>query len=362
MKRTRHILQIAVLCIAMLMLVFDSKAALEGAQEGLALCGKTVIPSLFPFFVVSVLLTDALYSQEISILRPILRLCKMPQGAEGLLIVGLIGGYPVGAKCVYDCWKRGQISKAAAKRCLGFCSNAGPAFIFGMCGTLFSASWTVWALWGIHIVSSMVVGNLLPRYETSRVSPQHSTKITLSDAMRKAIAAMLSVCGWVVLFRVIISFAQRWFLWLMPTNCSVAVEGFLELANGCSSLSSVDSEGIRFVLCSTFLGLGGLCVGLQTISVTGELGTGLYFPGKALQGLISCCLATLIASLQFHLCSPAIPTIGLVVLALFALVKKRVDFHKRLVYNVENDWKGDFLCYSVRKLQNPAAIAPVEQK
>lgn len=362
MKRSKRIAPIILPCVAMLMLILDSKTALQGAKEGLALCAGTVIPSLFPFFVISIFLADALSGYGIPILKPILRFCKMPECSENLLIVGLLGGYPVGAKCVYDSWKRGQITTADAKRCLGFCSNAGPAFIFGMCGMLFSKAWVVWVLWGIHILSALIVGNILPKNESSRMSVTQIQHITLSEAMAKAVTAILSVCGWVVLFRVMIAFGRRWFLWLLPANWRIAFEGVLELANGCSALVAVESEGLRFVLCSAFLGLGGLCVGLQTMSVAGELGTGMYFPGKVLQCVISICLATLFASTQYHLCPPVVPIIITLSLVLLFVLKKTVDFPKRLVYNGEKNWKGDFLCYSERKLQNPAAIAPVEQK
>ncbi len=362
MKRSKGYLAVIFPCIVMLMLILDSKTALQGAQYGLELCARTVIPSLFPFFVISILLTDAISKYPIPALKPILRFCKMPVGSENLLIVGLLGGYPVGAKCVYDCWKRGQISKKDALRCLGFCSNAGPAFIFGMCGILFSKPWVIWVLWGIHILSALLVGNLLPENKESTMAVLQRKSVSISEAMAKAISAMLSVCGWVILFRVMITFCQRWFLWLLPVNWRIALEGIMELANGCSALVAVESEGFRFVLCAVFLGIGGLCVGLQTMSVVGELGTGMYFPGKVLQSLISCCLAALYASLQYNLCSPILPFIVALFLALLAILKKTVDFPNRLVYNVEKNWKGDFLCYSERKLQNPAATAPVEQK
>lgn len=363
MKRTARFLSIAFPCAAMLILILDSKTALLGAQKGLELCLYTVIPSLFPFFVISILLTNALSGCAISFLKPLTALCKMPTGSENLLLAGLLGGYPVGAKCVYDMWKCGQISTADARRCLGFCSNAGPAFIFGMCSVFFSSLWTVWVLWGIHILSALLVGNILPQNKQTGIQPTRKKGISLPQAMAKAMISMSSVCGWVMLFRVIIAFAQRWFLCLLPSEWVIVFEGILELANGCSALASVESEGLRFILCASFLGLGSLCVGLQTISVVGELGTGMYFPGKVAQCLISCCLAAMLASLKYRVCSPAFPAAGIFALAILILLKKKtVAFQRIPVYNDKKDCKGRTLCYSERKLQSPAAIAPVEPR
>ena len=249
MKSVGRLISVVLPCMAMLILILDTKTALQGAQMGLELCIYTVIPSLFPFFVISILLTNALSRYKIPVLKPILRFCKMPEGAGNILIVGLLGGYPVGAKCIYDAWKLGQISKMEAHRCLGFCSNAGPAFIFGMCGMLFSDKWVALVLWGIHIFSALLVGHLLPLAGSHSFCASQASKNTLPEALGKAISAMVGVCGWVVLFRVIITFAQRWFLWILPDIGAVSFEGFLELANGCTRLQNKDREK----LCPCFL-------------------------------------------------------------------------------------------------------------
>ena len=89
-----------VAAIGISLLILDSKTALAGAQSGVELCIRTVIPSLFPFFLFSILLTTSLMGRRIRILRPLCRLCRIPEGAESILIAGCLGGYPVGAQCV----------------------------------------------------------------------------------------------------------------------------------------------------------------------------------------------------------------------------------------------------------------------
>ena len=177
---------------------------------------------------------------------------------------------------------------------------------------------------------------MLPGYSADSLKENQKENVPLTDAASKAITAMISVCGWVILFRVIIAFGERWFLWLLPENFRVALQGILELANGCNSLLTVQSEGVRFLLCAAFLSFGGICVGLQTASVVGELGTGLYFPGKALQCVISCSIAGLFVSLRYRICSPVWPMVSIIVLFLLVALKKTVAFPGKLVYNEEN--------------------------
>lgn len=103
-----------------------------------------------------------------------------------------------------------------------------------------------------------------------------------------------------MIFRVLITFLRRWFLWLLPPGVQTALVGLLELSNGCVCLNDLSSAGLRFVLCAVFLSFGGLCVAMQTVSVTKTLGTGMYFPGKILQSVLSFLLAVITQYLLFN--------------------------------------------------------------
>lgn len=278
--------------LGMLILILDGKTAMAGARDGLDLCLKTVIPSLFPFFLLSGLLTSAFAGRNLSLLRPMAALCGVPEGGESLLLTGFLGGYPVGAQSVADLFRSGQLSKAEAERMLAFCNNAGPAFLFGMAASLFSQRKTVFLLWQIHMMSAVFTAMLIPSGTSRKVTLPEGKPVTISDAMHRAVPAMAYVCGWVVLFRVLIAFLNRWVLWLLPVPVQVGIAGLLELTNGCCSLASVTHESLRFILCSGMLAAGGLCVTMQTLSVTDGLSLKLYFLGKGLQVLFSLVLST----------------------------------------------------------------------
>ena len=66
----RKILTASLSASGILLLILDGKTAISGASEGLQLCIRSVIPSLFPFFVLSNLLTGTLLGQDISVFRP----------------------------------------------------------------------------------------------------------------------------------------------------------------------------------------------------------------------------------------------------------------------------------------------------
>ena len=283
----------------MLLLILDPKTALIGANKGIELSLRTVLPSIFPFLVLSQLIHKSFMGISIPILKPVRKLCGIPEGAESIFLLGLIGGYPVGAQSIENAYISGMLNKHDAKRLLGFCNNAGPAFIFGMASGLFSSMKTAWVLWFVHILSAVAVGALLPGKSNEVYKLDNAKTLSLPLVIEKGVKTMGQICAWVILFRIIIAFISRWFLWMLPKEIEIAIIGFLELSNGCCELYSVSQEGLRFVLSSVILSLGGICVGMQTYSVAKRTGLGRYFPGKVLQGCISFFIAGVLQYILF---------------------------------------------------------------
>ena len=98
---------------------------------------------------------------------------------------------------------------------------------------------------------------------------------------------------------------------------------------------------MRFMLASVTLAFGGLCVVMQTYSVTGELGVGSYLKGKVLQVLFSAIISSLVGYLLFSSDSKAIISKSLssslllftIFLVYFYRRKKVVAFRGRMLYN-----------------------------
>ena len=325
-------LRLLIPAVAMAGLILDSQTALAGAQSGLELCIRSVIPSLFPFLFLSIMLTGAGAASLSSFLRPLGRLCRIPEGAESILAVGLIGGYPIGAQCVAQAYGEGRLDRVTAYRMLGFCSNAGPSFIFGFLSICFVPK-TLWLLWAIHILSAILTGILLPGGCRDRISVGTSASVSTVSALEQSVRTMALICGWVIVFRILLAFLRRWILWILPQWTDILISGALELTNGCSQLSILESEGSRFIPASGMLAWGGVCVWLQTASVTKNLGTGSYLPGKTVQTAISLILSSILQPLiypmqhRFHDVFPITAAAALVAgIMIFCFYKKHSSF------------------------------------
>lgn len=278
---------------AMLLLIIYSDKAIEYAFEGVQLCIQSVIPSLFPFILISGSLTGALSEINVPSIKPLNKLLGIPRGGELFIVLGFLGGYPVGAKNVIDAHRSGLLKTDTAKRMLSFCNNAGPAFIFGIVSSQFQRPAVGWYLWGILILSSLICGALLPGKPVMGSIPNRQQRQKTPNMLTNAVKAMGSICGWVVIFRVFLGLVEQWLPDQLPNEPNVLFTGLLELTNGCMRLKSIPNEFDRFAVSAVLLSFGGICVTMQTLTVAGDLKMDGYLPGKVLQCCISyiLCLA-----------------------------------------------------------------------
>lgn len=326
MRERKYDLRPWVGALAMAALILDGKTAVSAGADAVELCIRVLIPSLFPFFVFSPLLA----SGSGALFRPLAKLLQLPEGADSILLVSFLGGYPVGAAVTAQHYNDGNLSSLDARRMIAFCSNAGPSFIFGIGSRFFPNVCYCWLLWGIHITSAVLVGVLTPK-DGKRIFHPKKNALSLTDALKNAITVMATVCGWVILFRILIAFLDRWGLWAAPVQLRVVLCGILELANGCCMLNEINSTGLRMILFCGFLGFGGLCVLLQTRSVTGGMDISLYLPGKVTQTAISillCSVAQLFLPLADRYVLPVWVFVLAAIICLFYPIRLRKNENK----------------------------------
>lgn len=375
LRRWRSTFPIAV-CLTgfALALVFRPQEAAAGARAGLALCGETVLPALFPFFVLSALVVELGYAERLgSRLAPVMGpLFGVGGAGASALLLGLIGGYPLGARTVAQLYERGSLSRTEAERLLLFCNNSGPAFLLGVvgAGTLGSPNAGLLLL-GTHVVGALGCGLLAPFLrpgETGKkqassgngalsAPPAFSTAFT--SAIGSSVRSSLNVCACVVLFGVILRLLRLLGILQagtlleclgLPAACGEALlSGLVELTNGIAALPHSPSAGAMLVA-AFLLGFGGLSVFCQTSAMLS--GSGLSplwcLKGQLLHGVLSALLTVLalhafpnaaqtvfsaavpLAGTQFSALLTPLTGLGAWggVLAAYAAWKKRPNFYK----------------------------------
>lgn len=302
MKRYRTDLCL-VLCGILVWFLADAEAVRRSAAAALALCAQSVIPALFPFFVVSNLLLALGFGNLVSplfsgLMTPLFRL---PGAAASPLLLGLIGGYPIGAQTTVTLYRRGELTADEAQRLLAFCNNSNPVFLISVLGSgVFGSPRMGIYLWLIHILSALLTGILFRGKGSNRRSRRPpilsceavSFPAALVQAVRNGAFSMLSVSAFIVFFYVL---ARP--LTALGGRLSVCLIGFTELFS-LTPLLSLDRFSL--VLSSACAGWGGLSVLCQTAAALDDTDLSLRSCvwGKLTQSLLSA-LFTLFLSLIF---------------------------------------------------------------
>ncbi len=284
---------LAVLAAAALLLL-RPEAASQAVGDGLALCASTVIPALFPFFaVVSLLLQLGLVGSLQGLCAPFMGPVFHLRGVCALpLLTGLLGGYPSGARTAADLCRQGLLTRREAELLLGFCDNCGPGFLLGYVGAGILGSARAGAyLFLIHVCSALLVGMVLCRLCGDRGSALLGSSLparvipfpqALTAAVSGALASTLSICAFVVLFRVLAA--------LPPVRLPAPLLGVLEMVTGTAALAPGRAG---FIAAAVMVGWGGLSVHCQAMAVAApaELSFRWHWIGKALQAALSGLLA-----------------------------------------------------------------------
>ena len=311
-------------------LILYSSSNLIAAKNGIILWAHSIVPSMFPFFVATELL---LYTNIISIIGKLLNNIMKPifnvpgEGAFALLM-GIISGYPVGAKIVSNFKEQGICTDIECERLIAFTNNSGPLFIVGAVGISMLNSQSIgFKLLIVHLLSGLLVGFLFRwwkknkkintslifnnKHKNMQYIQTHKKKEVsfynlgevLSYSIQSAIKSVLIIGGFVVLFSVIVSMLTSSQILYVLANflnpilnifnipdsfCNGIIIGIIEVTNGIKSCA-IPNNNTSIIICSFLLGFGGLSVLFQILSITYKANISIkpYIIGKSLQAIFS---------------------------------------------------------------------------
>ena len=277
------------LICAMTVLILDSRCAAEAARGAIELCMGTLIPVLFPLFVLSAMLVPALGAIRLPLLS---KLLGFPEGGGGLFLIGCAGGFPVGAACVAQAAKDSQLSREMGEDLLGLCSFCGPTFLFGVISNVLSLAEAA-MIFVIQLETALLIA-VFRRHSAPGSYRSGTETVSLPQAVRRAISSIATVCAWVVLAGVAAGFLRRWLFPLLPKALGIFLTGILELTNGVFALEGL-SPGLQLPFCAFFVSFGGVSVLLQLAAVAAPAGLrmGKCIRQKTVQALLAAVIAIL---------------------------------------------------------------------
>ena len=239
-------------------------------------------------------------------------------------IMGIISGYPVGAKIAANFRKNSILTKEECERLLSFTNNSGPLFIIGTVGILMFRSTTIGIMLFItHLLASISVGIIFRFWKANKSSTLeinsntsykiNNKKVTfsnlgevLAESITSSISTIFLIGGFVVIFSSVISilkasgtlnilsslFSPLFHTLNIDTSFIAPLfSGLLEITNGINTISSIACKklSINIIFTAFLLGFGGISVLLQVLSITSKTDLSIkpYLYGKLLHGILA---------------------------------------------------------------------------
>lgn len=261
-----HIFKIFFILISLVGLIAFPKEIGNGVKSGLLLLGDSIIPALFPFMVFASYIAFSPYSDRISMLlkKPAQKLFSTNGNGLTAVILGILGGYPIGAKTVAEYYQQGLLSANEAHRIIPWCVNPSPAFVITATGTFLLRNTKSGAIIYISVILASLTIGVFNRF--IKIDCEKNEKTNISPLMQKdvfinsvasASKAMLAICGWVLTFSAL---CAGFDCLTDNEHLSLLIKSIAEVTNGCRLAAE---EGLSLPLICAITSFGGFAVIFQ---------------------------------------------------------------------------------------------------
>ncbi|MBQ7296162.1 MAG: hypothetical protein IJW86_08245 [Clostridia bacterium] len=299
----RYILSSFCVFIAGFMLLKFPETAGQGISDGIDLCLGTLIPSLYPFMIVSSLVVslDTFSYIERLFSKITNTLLRLPGKSLSVIVMSMIGGFPIGGKMIKELYEKGEITEFQAKRLMLFCINPGPAFTISSVGFYMLGSKKAGVIIYFSVIAAAMLICFATRFlerdsfymeEKAKNKSDLSFSACLVSSVSSGSAAMLGVCAWVIAFSCLNRLTD--ILPLSP-EMRLFVCSLLEVTNGCYLASG--NLGIPAI--AAIIGFGGICTHFQVMSTVRavRLKYKHFITGRIMHGALSAVICNFILNI-----------------------------------------------------------------
>ncbi len=287
-------------------LLFTSEFAKNGALTGLKLWLYTILPTLFPFIFITEIIKGIGGIPVLSkLVHPFTFPVKLSKNGTYPLVLGLLCGFPMGAKAVSDMIKEDKITKKEGAFLLTFSNMLSPGFIAGYyCQNVLKNSFDKFVVLGIIYLSQLVVCAIykLICYNKINFNELHTSNtpvsirkntVTLDTVITNTFSSVFKIAGYIIIFSIICEYIK-----MLPLNScfSASLTAITEITTGLNMLSTSDiSQSLKFIIGNAALSFGGLSGIFQTMAMTRTTGIKIksYIVSRIIAALITVILSVL---------------------------------------------------------------------
>lgn len=296
-NKFRAIIIVLVITVLIILITF-SDICKCGVERGMLICANVIIPSLFPFMVcILIILNMDITIKNKLISKIIFKLFGQSVDMFFVMILSMLGGYPIGCKLINELYIQDKINKKDANIMQMYCINAGPAFIISAVGSGVLSSKKIGnILFFSHISASIVIALITSKFlckncniSTVKKNNYKSFSEIFVKSTADATSSVISICAFIILFSVINSYL---IIFLKDIPILNNVFYFTEITSGITFTKNV-------VFISFLLGFSGMSIWCQIFSIlkNAKPDLKLFILGRILHGSFSSIITLIIINI-----------------------------------------------------------------
>lgn len=296
-KNTTAIINFTIIIILIFFtaqILLTSDKVMSAVEFSFSIWKSSIFPSLFPFFIVSEILTNYGFVELISeLFKPIMyKVFKVSGVCAYVFIMSLISGFPSSAKYVSELYKNGLIDEKEGTKILMFTHFSNPLFILGTISLTFLNNKEVgFLILTVHYLTNVIIGLIIrilfpSKNENHNFSFNSILKIinkkqksfgeTLSNAIKDTINTLLLILGTVTIFLIVTTIIDN-IINITPYYQAI-LNGTIEMTQGLKYISILDLPlKIKTIISTMFISFGGISVHMQVVSILSDTKI-KYFP------------------------------------------------------------------------------------
>ena len=309
-KRYINIIIIIICLFFLIEIILNRNLIFDTVGFSLNIWITSIIPSLFPFFVISDILNSYNVINYIpKIIKNIFkRLFNITDNGLFIFFISMLSGFPSNARNIKNLYKEKKITKEEAEHLLFFTHFSNPMFILGTLVTIFLNNKSLGLLILIsHYLPNFIIGFLIKKYNNPKDNyiinsnnNHNNFGIIFTKSIKSSIDSLLLILGTLTVF-LIISTVIINLLSLNTTN-SLLIKSILELTSGLKELSTINfNNSTLVILSSCILSFGGLSVHMQVINELTDIDISYknFFIGRIFQTILSLIISYIICLFTF---------------------------------------------------------------
>jgi len=238
-----------------------------------------LLPTLFPFFIITDLLSNYGFVNYISkIFGKVMNLFNVNEKSSYAFFMSIISGFPGNSKLIKELLDNKEINEQEATKLLTFTHFSNPLFIIGTIGTMFLNNKKLGILILIvHYFTNIIVGLLFKKIYKKEINNVNNNQTIIKlpfikiliKSINNSINTMLLIYGIIIVTSLLVN--------IISVNLNISpyiksiLTGLIEMTQGLKLISELTIPiTLKVTIITFFLSFGGISIHMQIMGILSE--------------------------------------------------------------------------------------------